>query len=210
MSISNNLDPRSTKYFDKNPQKNSTNNLDSNTAAGAEFDPDEHSDLVDESEVASETSQVSEQVEPDMDTLGHTLADIMNHSPFVAYTGIRFSYENGEIYGKFLLEPHLIGNPKFEILHGGMTATILDTIGGLVGMFEIYKRHQGTFEEQTKKVQRLATVDLRIDYLAPGRGKEFTATAEVIRLGRKGCTTRMVLVNDEGKKIAHGIGSYAF
>ena len=77
-------------------------------------------------------------------------------------------------------------------------------------MLEIYRRDQGTFEEQTKKIKRMATVDLRVDYLAPGRGHEFMVTAEVMRMGRKGCTTRMMLVNDEGKLIAHGIASYAF
>ncbi|MFW2177217.1 MULTISPECIES: thioesterase family protein [unclassified Moraxella] len=152
----------------------------------------------------------SQETHANIDEIGERLAFIMGLSPFNAHTSSKFSYENGEMVGRVELKPELIGNPNFQILHGGMTATILDTIGGLVGMFEIYKRNQGTFEEQTKKVKRLATVDLRIDYLAPGRGKEFIATAEILRMGRKGCTSRMLLVNDEGKKIAHGIASYAF
>ena len=81
--------------------------------------------------------------------------------PFTTY-----HYEDGKVYGKVKSNPALIGNPNFEILHGGMTATLLDTIGGLEGMLEIYRRDQGTFEEQTKKIKRMATVDLRVDYLA--------------------------------------------
>lgn len=172
---------------------------------------DEHSDLAAENEMNLDGLNPDSQLTHiDIDEVGKKLALVMNQSPFVAFTGVTFNYENGEMVGQVSLKPELIGNPNFQILHGGMTATILDTIGGLVGMFEIYKRGQGTFEEQTKKVKRLATVDLRIDYLAPGRGKVFIATAEVIRMGRKGCTTTMLLVNDEGKKIAHGIASYAF
>ena len=38
---------------------------------------------------------------------------------------------------------------------------------------------------------------MRVDYLAPGRGKYFIARAETLRLGRKGCTMRMTMVNDE-------------
>ncbi len=147
---------------------------------------------------------------PNIDEIGLRLAQYMNQSPFVAFTGITLNYENGQMVGRVSLKSEMIGNVNFQILHGGMTATILDTIGGLAGMFEIYKQAQGTYEEQTKKAQRLATVDLRVDYLAPGRGKEFIATAEIIRMGRKGCTTTMLLVNDEGKKIAHGIASYVF
>ncbi|BDE24908.1 hypothetical protein OCUAc20_34080 [Acinetobacter baumannii] len=56
----------------------------------------------------------------------------------------------------------------------------------------------------------MATVDMRVDYLAPGRGKYFIARAEVLRLGRKGCTMRMTMVNDEDKAIAAGIASYAY
>lgn len=175
-----------------------------------EPDFQEHSDLASESELQSEADHSQHDSQLNIDEIGERLAMVMNHSPFVAFTGLKFGYENGELLGRVALKPELIGNPNFQILHGGMTATILDTIGGLVGMFEIYKRGQGTFDEQTKKVKRLATVDLRIDYLAPGRGKQFIATAEVIRMGRKGCTTTMLLVNDEGKKIAHGIASYAF
>lgn len=147
---------------------------------------------------------------PDIEVLGQYLAHVMTQSPFVQHTHTVFHYENDDFVGKVDLTPELIGNTNFQILHGGVAATILDTIGGLAGMLEIYRRNQGSFEEQTKKVKRIATVDLRIDYLSPGRGHTFTAKAEVIRMGRKGCTTRMLLVNDQGKSIAHGIASYAF
>ena len=53
-------------------------------------------------------------------------------------------------------------------------------------------------------------VDMRVDYLAPGRGKYFIARAETLRLGRKGCTMRMTMVNDEDKAIATAIASYAY
>ena len=185
-------------------------NFESLTNADAEKTA-EHGDLVNESEIqqAYDKDAITHH-HPNLDEIGERLAGIMNHSPFVAFTSLKFSYENGEMVGRVALKPELIGNSNFQILHGGMTATILDTMGGLVGMFEIYKRGQGTLDEQTKKAIRFATVDLRVDYLAPGRGQEFIATAEVIRMGRKGCTTTMLLVNNEGKKIAHGIASYAF
>ena len=57
---------------------------------------------------------------------------------------------------------------------------------------------------------KVATVDLRIDYLAVGRGAFYASTGEIIRMGRKGCTVRMMLADDTGKPIAHGIASYAF
>lgn len=151
--------------------------------------------------------------------LAHTaqlLINAMNDSPFVKHIGLVFYYQDGKIIGTIDNQEALIGNPNFRILHGGVAATVLDTIGGLVGMYAIFEQGSNqeasgdTLEEKTKKVKRMATVDLRIDYLSPGRGKQFIATAEVIRMGRKGCTTTMLLTNEEGVKIAHGIASYAF
>ena len=78
-------------------------------------------------------------------------------------------------------------------------------------MGELYKRaDKDHIADTVKKVTRLATVDMRIDYIAPGRGKQFIGSAEVLRMGRKGCTTRMNMHNDEGKLIATGIASYAY
>lgn len=78
-------------------------------------------------------------------------------------------------------------------------------------MGELYKRSNPDEPADTmKKVSRLATVDMRVDYLAPGRGKYFIARAETLRMGRKGCTMRMTMVNDEDKPIATAIASYAY
>jgi acyl-coenzyme A thioesterase PaaI-like protein len=38
----------------------------------------------------------------------------------------------------------------------------------------------------------------------------FLLRAETLRLGRKGCTMRMTMLNDEAKPIATAIASYAF
>ena len=109
------------------------------------------------------------------------------------------------------MQDYLIGNVAFQILHGGVAATVLDSIGGIVAMGELYKKAEpDTIADTIKKVSRLATVDMRVDYLAPGRGKYFIARAETLRLGRKGCTMRMTMVNDEGKSIATAIASYAY
>jgi uncharacterized protein (TIGR00369 family) len=49
---------------------------------------------------------------------------------------------------------------------------------------------------------------MRVDYLRPGKGKEFIATAEVIRKGKKVAVCRMELHNEEGTHIAFGTGTY--
>ena len=53
-----------------------------------------------------------------------------------------------------------------------------------------------------------STIDLRVDYLRPGKGAWFDASAEVIRTGKRVVVTRMEMLNDESTLIAVGTGTY--
>lgn len=103
----------------------------------------------------------------------------------------------------------LTGNPYQKILHGGVTASLLDTIGGLTAAVQAVT--QTAADELAGLEQRLATmgtVDMRVDYLRPGRGEEFIATAEVIRSGTRLAVCRMELHNERQDHIAFGTGTY--
>ena len=160
--------------------------------------------------LSSWTGDISEALFDDFDQVLQTLCETFSASPFMQHLGMQFNVVNGEIQGLIDMTPDLIGNTHFRILHGGATAAVLDSIGGIAAMAEIYRRREGLIEEQRKKVARLATTDMRVDYLSPGRGEYFIATAEVMRLGRKGCTMRMDLHNNEGKAIAIATAVYAY
>jgi uncharacterized protein (TIGR00369 family) len=54
----------------------------------------------------------------------------------------------------------------------------------------------------------MSTIDLRIDYLRPGVGTSFVATAAVTRLGGRIGSTQMRLTNDQGIVIATGSAAY--
>lgn len=139
------------------------------------------------------------------------LCQAFNSSPYFKHNDMLMRVVDGQIEAYIEMQPFLIGNVAFQILHGGVAATLLDSIGGIVAMGELYKNAEAAeLADTIKKVTRLATVDMRVDYLAAGRGKYFIARAETLRLGRKGCTMRMNLVNDEDKLIATAIASYVF
>lgn len=110
---------------------------------------------------------------------------------------------------RFDWDDKLMGNPLQKILHGGVTATALDTVGGILAIYSRMEKMEFNTEadliEFTKKV---GTIDLRTDYLRPGRGEEFIATAQLIRSGSRVCVTRMELHNQKGDQIAFGTGTY--
>ena len=157
------------------------------------------------------TGHITAENQSDINMILEQLCIAFNSSPFYTHNNLKMRVVDGQIEGYVEMDAHLIGNVKFQILHGGVSATILDSMGGVVAMSELYRRSTPeTFEETTKKVGKLATLDLRVDYLAPGRGQYFIAKAQVVRLGRKSCLMRMDLHNDQGIHIATGTASYVY
>lgn len=110
---------------------------------------------------------------------------------------------------KMQMNEDLIGNHYYKILHGGAISSILDTAGGLIALIGVLKKFQGnSFEELAERLSKISTVDLRVDYLRPGKGKYFIASGNVIRTGNKVSVIRMELRNDNEELIAVGTGTY--
>jgi uncharacterized protein (TIGR00369 family) len=132
------------------------------------------------------------------------------HVPFHNLLGleiIRYDIQGVEVAIK--MKPELIGNIHQHILHGGVTATILDVVGGLTVFAGLVgSRDDWQIEELQQRLTTLGTIDMRIDYLRPGRGQVFTGTGSVIRSGNRVSVCRMELHNEEGTHIAFGTGTY--
>ncbi|GGA64170.1 hypothetical protein GCM10011369_01950 [Neiella marina] len=109
----------------------------------------------------------------------------------------------------FVAKPELIGNPIHKILHGGVIATALDVAGAAVTFAAALARMPAMPEQQlNEKLARMSTIDLRVDYLRPGWGKQFTVTSHIIRTGTKVAVARMELHNEQDTHIAFGTGTY--
>ncbi len=130
--------------------------------------------------------------------------------PFHNFIGLDvISYEQDSIELQIKMKPELVGNIVHGILHGGVTATMLDVAGGMMVFAQVLENMElVTHDTVMARLQNLGTIDLRIDYLRPGRGNVFTATATVIRAGNKVAVARMELHNENGDHIAFGTGTY--
>ncbi len=105
---------------------------------------------------------------------------------------------------RFDMRPELIGNPATKILHGGVISATLDVAGGFVIMLNL--AHE--MDSVPTSFPKMGTIDLRVDYLRPGRGKYFVATARIVRKGSRIAVTHMELHNDAGELIATGGAAY--
>lgn len=133
-----------------------------------------------------------------------------NNMPFNQLLGLKitnFNAQKSEV--RFTWQDKLIGNPMQKILHGGVTASALDLAGGTVAAANIIEQLTDMTPETLKQsLSKLGTIDLRTDYLRPGRGEEFIVTAHIIRSGSKVAVARMEMHNELGEHIAFGTGTY--
>jgi uncharacterized protein (TIGR00369 family) len=110
---------------------------------------------------------------------------------------------------RFDMRPELVGHYQHGRLHGGVISATLDAMAGLAIMVALGEKHPEESADQVMhRFARLGTIDLRVDYLRPGIGRHFTASAEVLRLGGRVGSVQMRLVNDEDVLVATGSASY--
>ncbi|UXY53231.1 MULTISPECIES: thioesterase family protein [Pseudomonas] len=130
--------------------------------------------------------------------------------PFNQVLGIQLGELSQEQVTMHLpMKDELIGNFVHGILHGGVISSLLDVTGGAMALIGAFERHQGlSTAERMERLSKLGTIDLRIDYLRPGRGRAFTATAVLLRSGNKVAVVRSELHADDGTLVAVGTGTY--
>lgn len=138
------------------------------------------------------------------------IADTFDHMPFNRLLGLHVThFASDSVEVSFAWSDNLVGNPLQHILHGGVISSVLDTAGGLMAVASAIGKF--TNIEQTElaaKLGKMSTIDIRTDYLRPGRGKTFIAKAQVIRSGNKVAVCRMELHNEQGVHLAVGTGTY--
>lgn len=109
----------------------------------------------------------------------------------------------------FDLRDELIGNPFYPTLAGGVISSVLDIAGGHTVLLQVFNQvREKPFEKQVERLSKIGTIDLRVDYIRPGKGEHFTATSSILRLGNKIAVTRMELHNEADVLIAVGTGTY--
>ena len=107
----------------------------------------------------------------DLDELRAVFEQII---PFNRHLGIRVAaLGEGSCRLELPFREEFIGDPLRRALHGGVISTLADTAGG----FAVWTR--------VGAEDRVSTIDLRVDYLAPGAPDLLIAEATVVRVGNR-------------------------
>lgn len=131
------------------------------------------------------------------EVLRHVMEDLI---PFNRYLGVRVARaEAGFARLEVPFRDELIGDPLRPALHGGVLSALADAAGGAAVW-------TGIEDERA----RVSTIDLRIDYLRPGKLEAVIAEATIVRIGNRVGVADMRLFqpSDESVTIATGKGVY--
>jgi len=146
----------------------------------------------------------------EQDRLDAALTDLIEHRiSFNQVLGLKVQALRPQLQLRFDWRPELVGHYHYGRLHGGVISAALDALGGTALMVGLADKHGHEDTEQVMhRFLKMGTIDLRIDFLRPGLGEHFVATAEVTRLGGRVGSTQMRLHNHEGVLVATGAASY--
>ena len=94
----------------------------------------------------------------------------------------------------------LIGDPMKGAMHGGVISMMADTVGGMA-----------VWSALSNPAARVSTIDLRVDYLRPGKQEGLFAEAHTVRVGKTVgvADVRLFQQSDPAATIATGKGVYA-
>ncbi len=120
--------------------------------------------------------------------------------PFNRHLGMRVGgLDQGLARLELPFREEFIGDPFRPALHGGLISTLVDTCGGLAVAT--------TFQNIE---DRASTVDLRVDFLRPGRMEDLIAEARVVRAGNRVAVVALSAFHPGAQEapVASGTGVY--
>jgi uncharacterized protein (TIGR00369 family) len=129
------------------------------------------------------------------------LRDVMeNFIPFNKFLGVRAPVvTRAGVRLEVPFREELIGDPVRPALHGGVISMLADTAGGAAVWCSLDDERA-----------RVSTIDLRVDYLRPGKLELLVAEAVVVRMGNRVGVADIRLFNASTPElvIATGKGVY--
>ena len=105
----------------------------------------------------------------------YELTQLFNSIPFHHFLGLQLiDAREGQVRMLLPYRDEVVGDPTRPALHGGVLSTMVDACGG----FAVWTQLAGAED-------RVSTIDLRVDYLAPAGPEALLAEARVVRVGNR-------------------------
>lgn len=116
------------------------------------------------------------------------LSALVGRVPMIAFMGMQFDRRGDELTAILPYDEKLIGNPLLPALHGGATATFLETAAIVELAFQTLwdDVENGRLDPEAPGAIRMPkTIDFTVDYLRSGLPRDAYARARLNRSGRR-------------------------
>ena len=120
------------------------------------------------------------------------LFDVINSSPYFELISMKIR-EIGVGYSRFETELDKRHLQPFDLVHGGVFASLIDTAASWALFYGIEDQHAG-----------LTSVDLKLNYLSPAASGKLIAKGRQIKMGKTLGYAEAQVTDKTGKILAHG------
>ncbi len=141
-----------------------------------------------------ESGRAPTHTSPDLVAFRRALEERVSSSPLLSWLGVAVqSVSRGEVVLALEIKPHHLNLQG--ILHGGVTATLLDTAMGMA--------------LRSASQRRFRTVQMSLSYLRPASEGRVLAHGRAVFLGRSLAHAEAELTEAAGRQIARATGTFA-
>ena len=131
--------------------------------------------------------------------LRHVIEEII---PFNRLMGLRLGVVDrsaGTVEITLEIKDEHIGNAVRHMVHGGLLAAVVDSAAGAAVALTL---------DDLSQAPSVATIDMRVDFLRPARGRSIRATATVMRSGRSVVVVRTDVHDEDNTLVALGSSTF--
>lgn len=140
------------------------------------------------------------------------MLDSFNNTPYHQHIGLQFSYQDKHgLQANFSRTPELLGNQLRKMLHGGLISSVFDALGGVLCSIELIDTYKKLEQKQAiRKLNRLCTIDLNLNYHAPAKAEHFYATGHIVHQGSSIFHVHMKMFDNKQTLIASANANYMY
>lgn len=141
-------------------------------------------------------------IEPEaltLEGLRHVIEEIIPFNRLIGFRLTAADREAGSVELALEVKDEHIGNAVRHMVHGGLLAALVDSAAGAAVALTL---------DDVSQAPSVATIDMRVDFLRPARGRAISATAKIMRSGRSVVVVRTDVHDEDGELVALGSSTF--
>ncbi len=135
----------------------------------------------------------------DTRTFRSIIEDLIPMNRFLGLKLDHFDMETGDVTTRLAMRPEYLGNARRAMPHGGLISFLIDATAGASAALSL---------DDYSLIDRVATIDMRVDYLKPAKGEVLLTSSTVMRPGNRIINVRSELHDDVGTLVALGSNTF--